>query len=72
MATVTKFYRVKSQLLCSNIVRAEYLTEPMTLSDIHKQFDNDTISPINNKWEEIVEEGLQWGMKYVCELVDVE
>jgi len=66
---MTELYRIKAQMLCSGVVRAEYLTEPMTLDAIRKQFDKDTISPANSKWETIVEEGREWDMKYVCELV---
>lgn len=69
---MTELFRVKSKLMCSNIIRAEYLTNPMTLSDIRNQFQKDTISSTNNKWEQIIDEGKQWDMKYVCELVNVE
>jgi hypothetical protein len=65
-------FRVKAQMLSSGVVRAEYETEPMTLEQIRKQFENNNISPTNAKWEAPIPEGRQWDMKYVCELITEE
>lgn len=67
-----QLFRVKGKMLSSGMVRAKYMTEPMTVEEIRKQFGNDSISAENPRWETAIPEGRRWDMKYVCKLVPEE
>lgn len=61
-------YCVEIKLVFGNVVRAEYLTDPMMLADIKKQFKNNTILP-DTPWEDPISDGEPWAARYVYRLI---
>ena len=62
------YYCVKTQLVASDVVQAEFLSDPMKIDEIRKEFDNKHIMP-GTIWEIGINEGKQWNAKYVCTLM---